>query len=390
MQPITEQTDNIKSAKFISWIFLLSIFSIGISGQIEYWMPEYSNMDQIHYRNMAIAAPELNFDIIQPFVYRILAPWVAGVIPINLELSFYFLNLLALLGLPLLIYKFLVEFNLEHRVAFALTACFVFNRYFFQFFAWDYFQIVDTLSLIIIIYSFLLIKSKKWLNLSLILILGVLIKETVLIIIPTAFAYLYWKNYEKNDYKSLTLVSAISISVFIFLRVLIHPTGGEDIFTQFTSGISRFFTFEAFIKKFIVAFTPFGLIPFFFHKTLLEFIKKHKYVPVYFILVVFVSAFGDFERLMAPFAPFYLLFIGEIIQKFLNEKENKDDLKTFLLYMMAISFIASFHHIWGLFPLPGRNITIILTLTALVVMLAHFLDLKFKSLRFLKFWSKGQ
>ena len=93
MQPNTEQTDNIKSAKYISWIILLSIFSIGISGQINYWMPEYSNMDQVFYRNMAISSPELNFEVVQPFVYRILAPWVAGVIPINLELSFYFLNL---------------------------------------------------------------------------------------------------------------------------------------------------------------------------------------------------------------------------------------------------------------------------------------------------------
>jgi len=389
MQPNTEQTDNIKSAKYISWIILLSIFSIGLSGQIEYWMPEYSNMDQVHYRSMAIAAPELNFNVIQPFVYRILAPWVAGVIPINLELSFYFLNMFALIGLAILFYKFLVEFNLESRTAFALTACFVFSSYFFQFLAWDYFQIVDTLSLIIIIYSFILIKWKKWLTLSLILILGVLIKETVLIIIPTAFAYLYWKDSDKNDYSSLAIVSSNSIIVFILLRVLIQPTGGEDIITQFTSGISRFFTFEAFIKKFVIAFTPFGLIPFFFHKTLLEFIKKHKYVLVYSPLVLFVSAFGDFERLMAPLAPFYLLFIGEIIQKFLKEKENKDDLKTFLLYMMAISFMASFHHIWGLFPLPGKNITLVLTLAALGIMLAHFLDLKYTSIKILKFWSRN-
>jgi len=337
---------------------------------------------------MAISSPELNFEIVQPFVYRILAPWVAGVIPINLELSFYFLNMFALLGLALLMYKFMIKFGLESRVSFALTACFVFNRYFFQFLAWDYFQIVDTLSLIIIIYSFLLVKSKKWLTLSLILIVGVLIKETVLIIIPTAFAYLYWKDSEKSDYNNLAIVSSNSIIVFILLRVLIQPGGGEDIITQFTTGISRFFTFEAFTKKFIVAFTPFGLIPFFFHKTLFEFIKKHKYVLVYFGLVLFVSAFGDFERLMAPFAPFYLLFIGEIIQKFLNEKENKDELKTFLLYMMAISYLASFHHIWGLFPLPGKNITLVLTIAALTIMLAHFLDLKYESLRVLKFWSK--
>lgn len=390
MQPNTEQTDNIKSAKYISWIVILSIFSIGLSGQIEYWMPEYSNMDQVYYRNMANSAPDLNFAIIQPFVYRILAPWVAGVIPINLEISFYFLNMFSLIGLALLIYKFLVTFNLENRVAFALTACFVFNRYFFQFLAWNYFQIVDTLSLIIIVYSFLLINSKKWLRLSLILIIGVLIKETVLIIIPTAFAYLYWKDYEKKDYMKLTMVSLIPIIVFIFLRILMQPVGGENIVTQLTTGITRFFTFEAFIKKFIIAFTPFGLIPFFFHKTLLEYIKKHKYVLVYFSLVLFVSAFGDFERLMAPLAPFYLLFIGEIIQKFLNEKENKDDLKTFLLYMMAISFIASFYHIWGLLPLPGENITLVLTLAALGVMLAHFLDLKYESLRILKFWSKDK
>jgi hypothetical protein len=389
MQPVTEQTDNIKSAKYISWIIALSIISIGLSGQIAYWMPEFSNMDQLHYRNMALAAPELNFDTIQPFVYRILAPWLAGIIPINLELSFYFINLFALIGLALLMYKFLVEFKLEQRTAFALTSCFVFNRYFFQFLAWDYFQIVDSLSLIIIIYSFFLIKSKNWLALSFFLIIGVLIKETVLIIIPTAYAYLYWNKSSRNDYIQLTMASFSSIIVFILPRVLIHPAGGEDIITQLTTGIPRFFTFEAIIKKFIIAFTPFGLVPFFFNKTLKEFILRYKYVVVYFGLVVFVSAFGDFERLMAPFAPFYLLFLGEVIQKFLKEKDNKAGLKTFLLYMMAISFVASLHHIWGLFPLPGRNSTLVLTIAALGVMLAHFLDLKYPSLKFLKFWSKN-
>ncbi len=385
MQPVSEQSDNIKSAKYISWIFILSIISIALSGQIDYWMPEYAHMDQLYYRNMAIAAPELNFNIIQPFVYRILAPWFAGIIPINLELSFYFINMFALLGMALLMYKFLVEFNLQQRTAFALTACFVFNRYFFQFFAWDYFQIVDTLSMIIIIYSFFLIKHKDWRTLSLVLIAGVLIKETVLIMIPTALAYLYWNNSNKKDYIRLAIASFSPLTIFILLRIFIQPAGGEDIITQFTTGIPRFFSFEGLVKKFIVAFTPFGLIPFFFHKTLKEFINENKFVVVYFGLVVFVSAFGDFERLMAPFAPFYLLFIGRIIQKFLNEEKNKDELRKFLLYMMGFSFFASFHHIWGVIQLPGRNSTIILTIAFLAVMLAHFLHLKNRSLRFLNF-----
>lgn len=388
MQPVTEQTENIKSVKYISWIFILSIISIGLSGQIEYWMPEYSHMDQLYYRNMALAAPDLNFKIIQPFVYRILAPWFAGVIPINMELSFYFINLFALLGLALLIYKFLVEFNLEHRTAFALTACFVFNRYFFQFFAWDYFQIVDTLSLIIILYSFFMLKYRHWLTLSLLLIVGVMIKETVLIIIPTAFAYEYWSNAEKKDYKKILLASSGAIIVFILLRIFIKPAGGEDLYTQFTTGIPAFFSFESVIKKLIIAFTPFGLIPFFFHKTLREFILRYKYVTVYFGLVLFVSAFGDFERLMAPFAPFYFLFIGEVIQKFLKEQKNKTELKKFLLFMMGVSLAASFYHLWGAFPLPGRNATILLTLVTLGIMLAHFLKLKFIFLNFLEFRAK--
>ena len=89
---------------------------------------------------------------------------------------------------------------------------------------------------------------------------------------------------------------------------------------------------------------------------------------------------------MAPFAPFYLLFIGEVIQKFLKEKENKTELKKFLLYMMAISFVGSLYHIWGLFPLPGRNTTIVFTIAVLGVMLAHFLDLKFTFQNSIKFW----
>ena len=62
-------------------ILIVGAIALFLFGSIEYNAFRFSNFDLKHYRAMADVAPFLNTDIPQPFVYRILGPWLAGLFP---------------------------------------------------------------------------------------------------------------------------------------------------------------------------------------------------------------------------------------------------------------------------------------------------------------------
>lgn len=368
--------NTVKYAKYLSWIFLITILSIFLSGRIEFWMPDYSHMDMVKYKTMSEASPGLSSETIQPFSYRILAPWIAGLLPFKTELSFYLLTVIALLYITYLFFNFLIQHDLEYRIAFGLTACFVFNRYFFQFFAWNYFHLTDLLSLITIMLFLLSLFNKRWITLLIVSVIGILTKETILLLIPIGYLYLIFSKATSKNFGLFTIVSFLMVAVFIILRLLIKTAGGEDLFTQFFTGLSYYFNFESVGKKFIAAFIPFGLVPFIFFKETRMFFKKYGHYMFLLIGVFIASFFGEAERLMLPFAPVYFVLIGFIIQQYLTESVNKRLLRKFLIYLMILSFLSSYYHLWGLFKLPSSIISTLTTFLLSIVTAYYFWRLK--------------
>lgn len=366
---------NKRNVYSILLLVIVALISIALSGKISYWNPEYSNMDFNKYIKMAEVSPSINSNIPQPFVFRIIVPWLAGILPFSIATGFYLMSLLFQLLFVILLYHFLVFYSIEKNISFALTVCFIFNRYFFQFFSWDYFQAGDVLSNVIVLTMFFLIVKKKWLLLSLIFLLGIFVKETVLLILPLGYFLLLRRLKDKKDILCFTLASLIPIIIFVSSRILMSNQIGENLVNQFIAGVSDIFTPKVFIKKFIVAFTPFGLIPIIFPKEILKFIRERFYLFIYFVGVVFTSFFGDLERLMAPSAPVYFLLMGFIVQSYLINKKNPQIL-IFIYTIILISFLSSFYHLWGVFQLPNKNITIILTIVLQVVTALLFFRLK--------------
>ena len=82
--------------KHLLIIFAFTFFAVFLSGSINNSDPKYSNADLNKYIAMAEASPALNTDVIRPFVYRIGAPWVAGLLPFSTSTNFYLLNFLEL------------------------------------------------------------------------------------------------------------------------------------------------------------------------------------------------------------------------------------------------------------------------------------------------------
>jgi len=368
--------------KHIILLIIATAVSILLSGLIEYWLPEYSNMDFNYYREMAEAAPLLNTNVMQPFVYRILAPWLAGILPFNLDVNFYLLNSISLIVLAILFFEFLLKNKITPTVGLIVTIGFIFNKYFFQYLSWDYFHLTDTISLILILLSLKYLIKRKWFKLGLVFFIGALTKEILVLMIPTGYVYLWMKKRSKKRILKFTLSAIAFIVPFVIIRLLIQPNGGEDLFTQFSTGISRFFTPEAFIKKLIIAFTPFGLIPLLFWKDIVEFFRDRIYLLVYFALVFITTIFGDFERLMTPAAPVFYLFISYIINNYLKTDTFG---KVFYYVFVSLVFLSSFYHLWGVVRLPGSDASIISTIVFSLLMAILFLRLKYQKSYLIKF-----
>ncbi len=344
----------------ISVTFIVMIFS----GTIDYSNSQYSNADLNKYISMAGASPALDTSVIKPFVYRIAVPWIAGLLPFSISSNFYIINIFSLLALSLSFYYFLTEFGVEKNLVLFITIIFQFNKYFFVFLAWNYFQASDALSLAVLFYSFILIKRRKIIQLLFFMTFSVFIKEYILFIIPSGMFY-YYKN--SNDRKNLFyfgIISALSVLIFILIRILISSESGESLYVQYTTQLIYYSKPALLLKRFVIPFTPFGLLPLIFYKDLVAFFKTNKEFLIYSITIILLSFFGEPERLMEPLAPVYYLFIAELINKYLLGKslelevlKNKN-----LLYILLSSLIVSIYHLWGRIILPNETYSVVSTI----------------------------
>ncbi len=363
--------------QYYLYLLIATVTAILLAGKIQYTLPQFEGIDLFKYREMALAAPGLNMEIPHPYVYRIFAPWLAGILPFDLDTSFYVLNLLFLFGLSYVFFEFILLFGLEYKTAFFATVAFLFNRYFFQFLAFDYFQLSDTLSYFLFVLSYILLTKRKYFLFGVSVAIGVLTREVALLIIPIGFAYLCENKRGKEDYIKFLTVSAIAALLFLAVRMLIQIESDENYLTQIEYGLVNFFNPRAFLKRFIIAFTPFSVLPFLFYKELIKLLRENKYLSVWIVFAVASSLFGnDYERLMMPVAPVFFLFLALLIEKYFISNGNGFVQKVLLFLVVILSLAGSLYHLWGVFRLANSEVSLISTVILDILILLIFGYLK--------------
>ena len=372
-----EENLNPVKKQYYLYLLIATVTAVLLAGKIQYTLPQFEEIDLFKYREMALAAPGVNMEIPHPYVYRIFAPWLAGILPFDLDTSFYVLNLLFLFGLSYVIFEFILLFGLEYKTAFFATVAFLFNRYFFQFLAFDYFQLSDTLSYFLFVLSFILLTKRQYFRFGLSVAIGVLTREVALLIIPIGFAYLYENKWGKEDYIKFLAVSAIAALLFLAVRMFIQIESDENYLTQIEYGLVNFFNPRAFLKRFIIAFTPFSVLPFLFYKELIKLLRENKYLIVWIVFAVASSLFGnDYERLMMPTAPVFFLFLALLIEKYFISYKNGFIQKVLLFLVIILSLVGSLYHLWGVFRLANPEISLISTIILDILILLIFGYLK--------------
>ena len=328
-------------------------------GQINYTVMTFSDLSA--YRAIAMESPKIASNVPQPFAYRILGPYIVGLLPIPDPLGFYTFTIISSLFLVVLFYIFLSHLGIQCPVAAFTTILFVFNKYPFGVTVWNYFQINDVLSMIYIIILFWTMLNCKWGIFALTLFLGALTRETSMIMIAVTFIYLLERKIFMDEGKKFLLAVVPAIACFLLLRFLINPAGGLGMLQAFLFHINKLTSVETWFRLLINTFIPLSLLPIIFFKRTVSFFKDKKYMLLFIVFVFISTLFGsNNERLMAPASIIFYFLIANIIQDYFYPY------KGILFILMASAFLSSFHHLMGRYPLPSKDLTIILSASSLM------------------------
>jgi hypothetical protein len=330
----------------------------------------FSGIDLKQYRAIAAVSPEISNDIERPFAYRLLGPYIVGLLPLPDDLGFYVLAVMSSLALVTLLFFSLCHYGINPSVASFTAVLFVMNRYIFGFTVWDYFQINDLLSLMYIVVLFRALHEFRWGVFALILFLGALTRETALLMIPTAVVFLTEKGRLKSDWQRMVIAMLPAVAAFLLLRLLIQPSEGPNLFEAFSTCVSKLQSPDIWYRLLLNAFTPLTLVPIIYFRQTRRFFNDNRHM-LWFVTFVYISSlFGsDTERLLAPAFIVFFMLIASIIQ------DNLWESKGVLTVLLCSAFLSSMHHLYAVYPLPGRDVTVAVSvgslLLATLTVLAH-------------------
>lgn len=320
----------------------------------------YRSLDHHYYRPMGLASPGLA-KVERPFVYRILAPWLAGLLPFPVQLSFHLLGGLFALSAAVLLYAFLLWSGARPWVAAPLSMVLLCNKWFIGYCLWNCYHAGDLLSLCCLLVALWAMLAGRWAVMGAAMLIGVLTRETALVMIPVGLVYLWETRKLAAAWKPFVAAVAPTVACFFVLRALIEPAEGITLWAAFLSYAPRKLTkLLELIYTFIKPFVPLTFVPLVYLGTTLDFFRARKHLVVLFAAVFATTLFGaDRERLMGPtFVVFYPL-IAAIFQKHVYPN------RLVIGCTVGAAFVTSFGSWFGRYTLPNAAVTHVVQLAVL-------------------------
>lgn len=359
--------------RYLLIVLLVSAVAAFLYGKIDWRAEEYRDTDLKYYQKIADAAPGIDKDIPRPFSRRILGPYLAGLIPLERDASFFALNFLFSLTLALLLYLFMIELGLSPPAAALSSILFVLNKHLFGSSVWNYFQIKDTLSLNMVLLIFISMRRSALKTMAVFLFIGALTSELPMMTIPVIFVYALEKKWRRGKLKGAMAAVMPAVAAFIILRYIIPAVGGNNLLESFLFYSKKIRYPMVWYGLFINPFIPVSFLPAIHSSASAGFFSGRRYAAWYLAFVVIAALFGsNNERLMAPASIIYFPLIGEIIER---RVIGKRFLTGALLFTAVLS---SLHHEIARFPLPSRYYTIALSGGSLFALTLIFFVARFR------------
>ena len=352
-------------------ILIFYILMVYFYGLIHYNIPPYNQYDLMHYLNMSSLNPLNINDIDGPFCYRILGPYLSGLFGkflVDDITAYRFLTICFGFCSVLLSYHFFIFMGIKPVISMVSTIMFMFNKYYFGFLMWDYFQLNDLLNICFIIILYWCMYRQKWMIFGITFLMGCISRETVLIMIPVTLLYLFEKKAVLNEIIFFCYSIVPGIICFLWLRLNIEPANDFHLLSSFIQEINLKISIEASLRKILLSLFPFSFIWLIFFKDSIKFIKGRNHIILYILLVFLSTMFGvNHERLMNPIFIVFYWFLADILQKYNIISFCK------ILILLTIGFLSSFHHEMGRYVFFGRGtyICLVVLFTFLITFLFY-------------------
>ena len=329
---------------------------IFLYGEIDYTKDAFTKWDSIIYRGMASAAPRLDPLAPRPFAFRLLGPYLVGLVPGSTDAAFLVANRILSAILIFLMYAFLRRFGLRPEAACVATILYACNKHFFGFTSWNYFHINDVLTNVFLIILFWSMYESRWLLFAAVFCLAIATRETALAMIPTGTLFLFETKTVRRDGGRLIAALIPGMACFAALHLAIHPVSGQTLAEAFSVHWTKLTSLERMYHIMINPFVPLTLVPLVFLKRTIAFFRGRAYLLIYVLIIASAPFVGaNNERLLNPASIVFYPLVGFIIQ------ERVWPHKGLLSLVLAGGLLSHMHWLVARYPLPSRNATAVLS-----------------------------
>jgi len=186
------------------------------------WPESFTAKDQVDvYLDMAAGKK-----VTTPFAYRVLVPGIVGLLPLPPMQGYFVVTFLATFGTLGFLYRLFREVGISHGSS-VITVVLAGFSYPLAFYLGRWWRI-DPMANLLFVIAFLLIVRKKLYLASVIIAVGVLAKETMMILVPILFVSALRPNGEKilNKWLRAGLFCIPSVLILLSLRMAIPPSEG--------------------------------------------------------------------------------------------------------------------------------------------------------------------
>jgi hypothetical protein len=325
-------------------------------GRIDFANEAFREWDSRIYLRMAVASPHLDPAIPRPFAFRILGPYLVGLVPGPAENSFYAVNLLLSVLLVYLLYRFMRYLGLRPAFACIAACLYVLNKHLFGFTTWNCFHIDDVLANVFLIVLFWSELESRWLVFGAVLCVSVAARETTILMIPAGFLALLERRTLRRDAPAFLGAAAAGLAAFVAMRLFIHPATGVTMREALASHWTKITSLDRMYHVLVNPFVPLSFVPLVFPGRTLAFFRGRAHFLFFALLVAGTPLFGhNNERLLNPAAVVFYALIGFILRDCVWPARWP------IGVALAGGVLSSFHWLVARYPLPSRHAAIALS-----------------------------
>lgn len=334
---------------------------------------EHAGSGMKYYVPMAEAAPGLDLTQAQPYVYRWLGPWLAGILPLPVNDAFYALAVFASLGLAALVYAVLRADGRAEGAAAATVALLATNPYLYGFNIYNPFHLDDILTQLGLGAALWLLWRGRYAWMGAVLALTVLTREPAILMVPVAAVFLWERGRLRADGARVALALVPLVVLFVAPRLLLPDTGGMPLAEQLAAESRKAFRVETWGRLLVNAWVPVVALLAVWPRETVAWAREHLHLVALFALVVASAFFGsDQERLMQP-----AIWVAYPAVAFVLDRRWRG--RPVALGVLGVAaLLTSLHHLSARFPLPDRRVTMVLSALALALAVAVSLRVRFR------------